>query len=182
MQFYISMSEQEQRLRLSGAIPSLEEFWRYRLGSSALDVLLALNEFSWEDMDLGREFHDDEDVRRIRRYTNTIVSAVNDLLSLRKEVQRGGVDSLVPILVYRGGDVHKAVEEVVEFIGAEIEGMDRAAAALLRRYGMADRDVQRQVKNYVDGCKHYATGNVSWSLSTDRYRVEQVDGDVVMTL
>lgn len=39
------MSEKEQRLRLTGAVPSIEEFWEYRMGSSAVFVTLAVNEY-----------------------------------------------------------------------------------------------------------------------------------------
>jgi hypothetical protein len=86
MEFFMETSEKEQRLRLSGTIPSLDEFWHYRLGSSAVAVCLSLNEFSWEGMDLPIEFYADKDVRALFRYTNTIISAVNDLLSIKKEI------------------------------------------------------------------------------------------------
>ncbi len=86
MIFFMDMSEQEQRLRLAGSIATLEEFWRYRLGSSAVAVCLALNEFSWDNMNLPIDFYKDEDVKLLYRYTNTIISAVNDLLSIKKEI------------------------------------------------------------------------------------------------
>lgn len=44
MEDFLEMSRQEQVLRLQGTIPSLEEFWSYRLGSSAVYVTLAVNE------------------------------------------------------------------------------------------------------------------------------------------
>lgn len=40
----MEMSEREQRLRLDDVVPSAEEFWGYRLGSSAVGVTLAVNE------------------------------------------------------------------------------------------------------------------------------------------
>lgn len=43
---FIRMSRQEQRIRLDGKLPSLEGFWSYRLGSSAVHVTLAVNELS----------------------------------------------------------------------------------------------------------------------------------------
>ena len=182
MQFFMRMSEHEQRLRLSGTVPSVEDFWRYRLGSSAVPVCLAFNEYSWEDMNLPREFHEDEDVKGIKKYTNTIVSTVNDLLSLKKEIRRGAIDSLIPIYLYHIGDLDIAVKEVVAFLAAEIKGMDKAAASLFRRYQTADEVTKRQVKEFVDGCRHYTTGNLTWSLETGRYGVERVGGEIAMTL
>ena len=40
----MEMSEREQRLRMTDALPSIEEFWEYRLGCSAVNVVLAVNE------------------------------------------------------------------------------------------------------------------------------------------
>jgi len=182
MRFFMDMSEHEQRLRLSGTIPSIDEFWRYRIGSSAVSVCLSLNEFSWETMNLPLEFYNIEEVKSIIRYTNTIISATNDLLSIKKEIKRDAIDSLIPIIFYHVGDIQKAVQEVFAFITAEISHMDTAAASLARRYEVADEDMRRQVKDFVDGCKHYATGNLTWSLETDRYGVDYVAGEIVMTL
>jgi hypothetical protein len=182
MQFCMNMSEQEQRLRLSGAIPSLDEFWRYRLGISAVTVCLALNEFSYDGMRLPAHFYSDEDVKALFRYTNTIISATNDLLSVKKEIKREAIDSLVPIIFFHGGDVQRAVGDVVAFIKDEIANMDGAARSLERRYEGADESIRRQVRDFIDGCKQYTTGNLTWSLETDRYAVDRVDGEIVMTL
>lgn len=182
MRFFMEMSEREQRLRLSGTIPSIDEFWHYRLGSSAVTVCLALNEFSWANMHLPTGFYADEDVKSIIRHTNTIISATNDLLSIKKEIKRDAIDSLIPIIFHHVGDIQKAVDEVVTFIAAEINNLDTAAASLYQRYEMEDEELKRQVNDFVDGCKHYATGNLTWSLETDRYGVERVDGEIVMTL
>jgi hypothetical protein len=182
MRFFMDMSEREQRLRLSGTIPSIDEFWHYRLGSSAVTVCLALNEFSWENMHLPAGFYADKDVKSIMRYTNTIISATNDLLSIKKEIKRDAIDSLIPIIFYHVGDIQKAVDEVVTFVAVEIVNMDKAAASLFESYEAADEGMRRQVKDFVDGCKHYTTGNLTWSLETDRYGVERVDGEIIMTL
>lgn len=40
----MEMSEPEQRLRLSSTVISVEEYWEYRLGSSAIWVCLAVIE------------------------------------------------------------------------------------------------------------------------------------------
>ena len=41
---FLDMSQQEQMLRLRGTLLSIEEFWSYRLGSSAVHVTIAMNE------------------------------------------------------------------------------------------------------------------------------------------
>lgn len=181
-QFSIAMNEQEQRLRLSGTIPTVEDFWRFRLGSSCVLPVLAFNEFSWKDMDLPHDFHKNKEVESIKKYTNTLISAVNDLLSMKKEVKRGAIHSLVPIYLYHLGNLDSAVEEIVSFLASEVKGMDDAVASLFRRYETADGDVKRQVQEWVDGCKHLVTGNLTWSLETGRYGVMVEDGEIVMKL
>lgn len=44
MEGFLDMSQQEQMLRLRGTLPSLDEFWSYRPGSSAVHVTVAVNE------------------------------------------------------------------------------------------------------------------------------------------
>lgn len=44
MEDFLETSRLEQVLRLQGTLPSVEEFWSYRLGSSAVHVMLAVNE------------------------------------------------------------------------------------------------------------------------------------------
>ncbi len=44
MEHFLDMSRREQILQLQGTLPSLEEYWSYRLGTSAVDVTTAVNE------------------------------------------------------------------------------------------------------------------------------------------
>lgn len=202
--YYIDMVGREQRLRLSGSIASLEEFWEYRLGTSAVTVCLALNELSWEGMVLPSAFYTDNDVHLLYRHTNTIISAVNDVLSIKKEVvsfesfilpqtksntdrlqKQETIDSLIPIIFYETGDIQVAVDRVISFIKGEIARVDEIAAALLLKYGNEDAAIQEHVRLFIEGCKHHATGTVVWSSYTDRYgvgRAEDGSGDITMTL
>ena len=40
----INLSQREHSIRLDHTIPSIEEYWEYRLGSSAMNIVLAINE------------------------------------------------------------------------------------------------------------------------------------------
>lgn len=42
---FIDMSRREQSMRLDRKVPSIEEFWEYRLGTSAVRIALAINEY-----------------------------------------------------------------------------------------------------------------------------------------
>jgi hypothetical protein len=43
--FFMNKSETEQTLRLRGSVVTMDELWRYRLGTSAVRVVLAINQF-----------------------------------------------------------------------------------------------------------------------------------------
>ncbi len=44
MDHFLDMSQHEQMLQLRGTLLSLEEFWSYRPGSSAVHVTISVNE------------------------------------------------------------------------------------------------------------------------------------------
>ncbi|EHK21849.1 uncharacterized protein TRIVIDRAFT_53145 [Trichoderma virens Gv29-8] len=46
MDFFIQKAQVEQKSRLDGRILSLEEYWDIRMGTSAVGVIMAVNEFS----------------------------------------------------------------------------------------------------------------------------------------
>ena len=78
-----------------------------------------------------------------------------------------------------------AVDKVAAFIQEEVQNLDKAAESLSLKYHDADAAIRQQVHQFIDGCKHYVTGNVTWSLKTTRYGVSgKVNslGEVVITL
>ena len=44
LELYADMCHEEQMLRSKSTLPTVEDYWRYRLGSSAIYVLITLNE------------------------------------------------------------------------------------------------------------------------------------------
>lgn len=45
LRFFIDMTEEEQRLQMTHHLPTVEEYSRRRMGSSAVRVCLAINEY-----------------------------------------------------------------------------------------------------------------------------------------
>ena len=41
---FVEMTQREQEIRLSGRIPSVGEYWEYRMGTSAVGTLMGLIE------------------------------------------------------------------------------------------------------------------------------------------
>ncbi|EED22466.1 conserved hypothetical protein [Talaromyces stipitatus ATCC 10500] len=162
MNEFMKQSEQEQRLRLNNdSLPSVDEFWSYRLGASAVFICLAINEYSYGDMDLPTAVFEDPDMKEIWQLTNIIISAVNDMLSLKKEIARDAIDSVIPIMYVQLGSVEAAMDKTVEFVVSMIQKFDEAEARLLTRY-CSDENLQKQLWRFVDGAKYYCTGNLIW--------------------
>jgi len=174
MEDFMQMSEQEQRLRLTNdRLPTLEEFWGYRLGSSAVFICLAVNEYAYGDIELPPEMFQDPDMRCIWEQTNIIISAVNDMLSLKKEIARDAIDSVIPLMYVQLGSIQAAMDKTMEFVAAMIKVFDEAERRLYKRYGDATPELQDQLRRFIDGAKYYSTGNLTWSLTTKRYGVTQ---------
>lgn len=176
-------ADEQRRRLLSRTLPTLPEFWRYRLGSSAVNICTALIEYSFGDMELPDDIWADADMATILRNTNIHLSALNDLYSLKKEVATASAESLIPILMTtEGHDLPAAVDHVVAFVADRAEELDRCAERLGARFPHRARDLGR----FVDNCRCMCTGNRTWSLSTGRYGIAErdvgADGSVTVDL
>ncbi|QKX52974.1 uncharacterized protein TRUGW13939_00045 [Talaromyces rugulosus] len=81
MKEFMKQSEQEQHIRLNNdRLPSVAEFWNYRLGASAVFICLAINEYAYGDMELPVEIFGDADMKEIWQLTNIIISASGSFL------------------------------------------------------------------------------------------------------
>ncbi|KAK0113386.1 hypothetical protein ONS96_014252 [Cadophora gregata f. sp. sojae] len=115
---------------------------------------------------------------------NRNISAVNDILSLKKELRDNCVLSLIPVYVYNGMDLQTAVDTTWEFLKGVVERFDAAAKRLLRYVGQDSQDYERTVV-FIEALRTTQTGNMLWSLKTDRYGLAQYkmeDGSMVVEL
>ncbi|EKG15977.1 Terpenoid synthase [Macrophomina phaseolina MS6] len=84
---FMAGTEDEQRRRLTNKeFPTLDQFWDFRLGSSAVNICSSLIEYSFGDMFLPDAVWDDEDMKTVLKNTNIHLSGLNDLYSIKKEV------------------------------------------------------------------------------------------------
>ncbi|KAF2467746.1 terpenoid synthase [Lindgomyces ingoldianus] len=183
LEFFMETSEVEQRRRLSEELPTLDEYITCRMGTSAVGVTSAFNEFAQGMAPLPSHVINDADMRTLWDETNIIIWAVNDLLSLKKEVQQQTVDSLVPLLYHRFGNLQLAVSLIVEAVEKAVQNFDSTAETLMRRYS-ADEKIARKLKAHIEANQYNCTGNLFWSLRTGRYGVCQksIVGGVVIPL
>ncbi|KAF4808338.1 Presilphiperfolan-8-beta-ol synthase [Colletotrichum siamense] len=182
LEFFMKTSEVEQKHRLSPDLPSLEEYLETRMGTSAVNVTSFFNEYAYR-VSLPIKVLTDPYMKVVWDKTNIIIWATNDLLSLKKEVGQQTVDSIVPLLFREFGSLDLAVSMVVETIEKAVEDFDYAAYVLTERYS-GDESLIGNLKTYINACRLNCTGNLNWSLQTDRYGVSKhtIAGGVMMRL
>ena len=160
--FFMQKSEVEQRLRLQSQMVTIEDFWDFRLGTSAVRVVLCFNEYSNESI-LPTHIMQDRDMAALWDLTNANICNVNDLLSVKKEVERGATESLIPILYATRQDAQAVADEVMTSVNRSIMDFDTVAAGMIDRLSEEeDPQLVRALVKFVEGCRYYCTGNLNW--------------------
>lgn len=71
------------------------------------------------------------------------------------------VDSLVPLLFLRTGNVQTAVDQATDMVKASIRRLDAAERELLELYA-SDAALSEDIAKFVESCKYACTGNLIW--------------------
>ena len=94
--------------------------------------------------------------------TNANICNMNDLLSV-KEVERGATKSLIPILYATRRGAQAVADEVMASVKRSIMDFDTVAAGMIDRLSEEeDPQLVRALVKFVEGCRFYCTGNLSW--------------------
>lgn len=161
---FVRATETEQQRHLSRYTPTIEEYIHVRMSTSAVTPCLALNELCY-GIELPRSVMKDPDMQRIWEATNVIISLMNDVLSLKKEVALGQIDTIVPLLYLEHGSLETAMEIVEDFLVDAVKDLDAAEVSMLERYGSTGDFCSSQlldIQKMIDSCKYACTGNLNW--------------------
>ncbi|KAH3938365.1 hypothetical protein HBH53_263130 [Parastagonospora nodorum] len=101
---------------------------------------------------------------------------VNDLLSLKKEIAKKCVESIIPISCAYGMSAQSAVNEAIAQLKA-LRDRFTVAADALRASIQQDPIEYKHVSEWIHGCQNLCMGNVTWSLATGRYGLSK---DIVL--
>ncbi|KAH4215275.1 hypothetical protein HBI40_246280 [Parastagonospora nodorum] len=165
---FLEQTKREQQTRLSGNVPGLEEYWSYRMGTSAVGVIVAALEYAMR-VRLGESVVSrDGRIQTITAETIRNIVIVNDLLSLKKEIAKKCVESMIPISCAHGMSAQSAVNEAIAQLKASRDRFTVAADAL-RASIQQDPIEYKHVSEWIHGCQNLCMGNVTWSLATGRY-------------
>ncbi|KAF7621285.1 hypothetical protein AFLA_011588 [Aspergillus flavus NRRL3357] len=190
MSLFMVTSHMEQKAKLEGHIPSLEEYWRVRMGTSAVGVICAVNEYSLRSV-IPCAIMEDHDMRTMWNEVNVIASIVNDIYSLKKEMAQDTIYSLIPILCMSLGSPQAAIDNAIRSLIQSVGRFNIAANQLMDGIEEEDRfslslGVKRDVEDFIRSCQFNCTGCLYWTLRTNRYGVRYAprssDGGVVLHL
>lgn len=74
---------------------------------------------------------------------------------------QGSTESLIPILYAELGSAQAAADHTMAIVRFTVQEFDTVAHRLLQRFA-ADPLVAIPLQSFVDGCRYYCTGNLSW--------------------
>ncbi|GAP93173.2 putative terpene synthase metal binding domain protein [Rosellinia necatrix] len=163
------MCEEEQTVQMTKELPTIEQYIHRRMGSSAVEVCLAIQEYCL-GITIPSEVMRCEAMSAIWHETNIIISTMNDMMSIKKEVDNSQIDSLIPLLFIQVGSVQKAIDRAAEMTTSAVQRFERAERDIKIRYG-ADPVLLSNLTRFIDGCKYACTGNMNWSLTSGRYKL-----------
>ncbi|KAI0410653.1 isoprenoid synthase domain-containing protein [Xylaria grammica] len=166
---YINMCEEEQRWQVSAQLPPADEYIRRRMGSSAVGITMGLMEYAY-GIDLGDSLRSNPILRAMLEEANLVTSISNDILSIKKEIDNGQTDSLVPLLTLQLGSVQKAIDQAVKTVRSSIARIDALEKEILEEYS-SDGPAREAIGKFIGGCKIACTANTNWTLQSPRYKL-----------
>jgi len=173
LDLFIDQTAREQVTAMETKLPTCREYLIRRMGSSAVGVCLAISEYCLE-MNLPSNFANHELKSSLWQQTNMIVSIVNDILSISKELKQGQLDSLIPILFVETNDLQVAVNQAAKMTEKAVAKFEATAVSvrILARSmkPIAENDSPTQaIEGFIQSCQYACTANLYWSLSSGRY-------------
>ncbi|CAG8949918.1 hypothetical protein HYFRA_00004248 [Hymenoscyphus fraxineus] len=166
LEFFVNMTDVEQRCQMS-ELPSVEEYQKRRMGSSAVGVCLAITEYCY-GMEIPEHVMRGEKMRLLWDETNIIISTSNDILSIKKEIAQEQVDTLIPLLTQRHGSPQAAIDAAFEILSASVKSFEAVSKDLYAQYS-EDQYLLLKLEKFIRGCRYACTGNLNWSLCSGRY-------------
>ena len=196
--FYIHATGTEAARRAKPNLPALDDYLGLRIGTSGVRVLAILfdilsgpafkslppsaysrtrNSALAANPSLTDYYSCDDDLDLITDQCNLLISITNDILSLKKELRIGIADSAIPILFSLTRDLDEAMKHTVEILESSKQVFDEAEQRVLTRLGIAgDEEKRARTKKYIDSLKTMVTGNVAWSMRSERYGLTEMKG------
>ncbi|KAL1874928.1 hypothetical protein VTK73DRAFT_10354 [Phialemonium thermophilum] len=178
---YVHECEVEQTYRLTGRIPTLDEYLENRLGTSAVFILCGIFELFVDDA-LPDWMMKSPEMDVIWRETNLAIIIINDILSLKKEMATESLVSLIPVLYQEGITWGEIVPELIEELQLCRLRLEEAFEKL-EKDSAGNARLLKDLRTYVDVCRTSTTGTYIYTIESKRYKIAQdVRSDMSATI
>ncbi|MFI9206449.1 family 2 encapsulin nanocompartment cargo protein terpene cyclase [Streptomyces sp. NPDC053048] len=153
---------QEGSWRSSGRVPAVWEYLAHRQINSFMPCIALVDVVDGYRLSAA-EYHDPR-VRRVVTMAATASTLVNDLYSLAKEQDSGGVEFSLPTVIAEesGCSLHEAVERSVAIHDELVHTFEREAAALALTGSP-------ELRRFLAGVWAWLGGNLEWHRGSARY-------------
>ncbi|KAI9171360.1 Presilphiperfolan-8-beta-ol synthase [Paramyrothecium foliicola] len=160
--FFISSCATEQKMRLAGRVPRYDAYMDVRLGTIGGALLCSLLDFADKRHTPTGQIMRSEHGAALRKQASTLLSLLNDVLSLKKELSTDCVINAVASLLTPGKTLNDVVGEVYEKMGQSVVVFDAAAAALLDEV-RGNGELEHAARRYADECRCIVTGTLEFT-------------------
>ncbi|KAK7743371.1 hypothetical protein SLS62_010645 [Diatrype stigma] len=155
-----NIAKQTGNIGMLGHVPTLEEYWAFRLGISAVYVSCAAGEFSMSTH-LPAVVVSSKHMDVIWRETNVIISVTNDLVSLKKEMRLDCIDSIVPLTSALINHIQEAISKSPVALKCLKDRFDQAENSLLSQH-LGDEKTRQKVEEFIEVQRSNCVGNLIW--------------------
>ncbi|KAK4157057.1 isoprenoid synthase domain-containing protein [Chaetomidium leptoderma] len=183
---YMEACVTEYRWRLSEKVPSVDEFYSWRLKTSAVDVMLDLCRIL-NGIALPGDILQSKELAAMGLDVNKLLILINELFSLKKELNDGAFGNLIPITMRALNlNLEGATQSVMEDIYSSVQDFDNNASTLQRKVASEEAPgIADQLGQLIEAYQAIATTVLHFSIQSPRYGLlkdRQEDGSVQLTM
>ena len=189
----------EQQLRVAGQLPTWDEYFSYREGSSCISMCVAMIELAINSH-IPTEILQSEEMELLCRETTIGTWIVNDIVSAKKELGEGFIENAVPLCAIETGKAQDGMDRTVQVVKESTARFEELAGAVEKKFCAQDNVItngasntesdllmtgekgaagqestSEQVRKFVESCKCIIIGSLSWRyvpLSFSTYYVD----------
>ncbi|KAI1124634.1 Presilphiperfolan-8-beta-ol synthase [Nemania abortiva] len=143
---------------------SIEEYIDFRRQSIGAMPSCSLVEYTC-DIHISQSVLDHPSIVECEKISADLVFLVNDVLSLRKDLEFGVEHNLIILLKKQG----LSNQEAIDKIGQMLDDCYRRWYRALADMSIWGEEIDKEALKYIDGCRNIALGNLYWSYKTGRY-------------
>ncbi|KAI4961420.1 hypothetical protein J4E86_000448 [Alternaria arbusti] len=142
---------------------TLEEYTARRLRTVGTNPCIAVMQWAY-NLTLPPSIWNHEAVVAITREVAISDFLWNDIVSLRKEIDDGDIDSAIPVMVWNEGcSAQAAVDRCVKMVEESWARLLEAETRLVKAHAQESEQTRRDIETLVGGCKDVLVGHMVYS-------------------